>query len=74
MSRYINGIDITQYGLNDIELRGLDISEIDYQSQGYQYCMVVKFRNDLGNDCGYRKTYLKTKQEVVELLKSLTTA
>ena len=73
MSRIINGIDITKYGLNDIHLRGLDISEIDYQSQGYEFCVIAKFRNELGNDSGYRKTYLKTKQEVVEHLKSLLT-
>lgn len=71
MSRYINNVDVTLYGINDITLRGLDISELDYQSQGYQYCVEVKFRNELGNDCGYRKTYFKEKQEIVEYLKSL---
>ena len=71
MAKILNNINVEDYGYNDITLRGIGLNEIEYQSLGYEYVLNVTYRNEKGNDCGYRKTYFKTKEEVKEHLKSI---
>lgn len=69
MNNYDNK-DYTDIGILEIIIDKLELDELSYQDYGYQWKVLIVLCNEEKNKCGYRKTYFKEKEDMLEYIEN----